>query len=74
MQIVDAIGAVQYSAPATSSEAYGYGVNWSAGDQLWLLGPDQLVRLDSSGGSWSRTVIDPTATDLVPADILELLN
>ncbi|OZF46676.1 signal peptidase I [Rhodococcus sp. 14-1411-2a] len=74
LQIVDAIGAVQYSAPATSSEAYGYGVNWSAGDQLWLLGPDQLVRLDSSGGSWSRTVIDPTATDLVPADILELLN
>ncbi|MDV8078662.1 signal peptidase I [Rhodococcus sp. IEGM 1370] len=74
LQIVDATGAVQYSAPATSSEAYGYGVNWSAGDQLWLLGPDQLVRLDGSGGSWSRTVIDPTATDLVPADILELLN
>lgn len=74
LQIVDAIGAVEYSAPATSSEAYGYGVNWSAGDQLWLLGPDQLVRLDSSGASWSRTVIDPTATDLVPADILALLN
>ncbi|MDV8055845.1 MULTISPECIES: signal peptidase I [unclassified Rhodococcus (in: high G+C Gram-positive bacteria)] len=74
LQIVDATGAVQYSAPATSSEAYGYGVNWSAGDQLWILGPDQLVRLDGSGGSWSRAVIDPTATDLVPADILELLN
>lgn len=74
LQIVDAAGAVQYSAPATSSEAFGYGVNWSAGDQLWLLGPDRLVRLDSTGGSWSRTVIDPTATEQIPADILVLLN
>jgi len=74
LQIVDATGAVQYSGPATSSDAYGYGVNWSAGDQLWLLGPDQLVRLDSAGGSWSRSVIDPAATDRIPADILALLN
>ena len=74
LQIVDATGAVQYSAPATSSEAYGYGVNWSAGDQLWLLGPDQLVRLDGSGGSWSRSLIDPTATDQIPPEILALLN
>ncbi|MFI8569288.1 signal peptidase I [Rhodococcus sp. NPDC078407] len=73
LQIVDATGAVQYSAPATSSEAYGYGVNWS-GEQLWLLRPDQLVRLDGAGGSWSRTVVDPTATDQIPADILALLN
>nr|WP_314142759.1 hypothetical protein [uncultured Rhodococcus sp.] len=74
LQIVDTTGAVQYSAPATSSEAYGYGVNWSAGDQLWLLGPDQLVRLDGAGGAWSRTSVDPTATDQIPADILALLN
>ncbi|MBJ7352201.1 MAG: signal peptidase I [Rhodococcus sp.] len=74
LQIVDTAGIVQYSAPATSSEAYGYGVNWSAGDQLWLLGPDQLVRLDASGGSWSRTVVDPAATDEVPAEILALLQ
>ncbi len=74
LQIVDTAGNVQYSAPATSSEAYGYGVNWSAGDQLWLLGPDQLVRLDASGGSWSRTVVDPAATDDVPAEILALLQ
>ncbi|OZF32615.1 hypothetical protein [Rhodococcus sp. 14-2483-1-2] len=74
LQIADATGAVQYSGPATSSDAYGYGVNWSAGDQLWLLGPDQLVRLDSAGGSWSRSVIDPAATDRIPADILALLN
>jgi signal peptidase I len=74
LQIVDTAGVVQYSAPATSSEAYGYGVNWSAGDQLWLLGPDQLVRLDASGGSWSRTVVDPAATDEVPAEILALLQ
>ena len=74
LQIVDATGAVQYSAPATSSAAYGYGVNWSAGDQLWLLGPDQLVRLDGTGGSWSRTMIDPTATEQIPADILALLK
>lgn len=74
LQIVDATGAVQYSAPATSSEAYGYGVNWSAGDQLWLLGPDELVRLDGTGGSWSRSVIDPADVDRIPADILALLN
>jgi signal peptidase I len=74
LQIVDTAGIVQYSAPATFSEAYGYGVNWSAGDQLWLLGPDQLVRLDASGGSWSRTVVDPAATDEVPAEILALLQ
>ncbi|MCJ0891373.1 signal peptidase I [Rhodococcus sp. ARC_M5] len=74
LQIVDTTGAVQYSAPASSSEAYGYGVNWSAGDQLWLLGPDQLVRLDGSGGSWSRSVVDPTATDQIPSEILALLN
>ncbi|MEH6796818.1 MAG: signal peptidase I [Rhodococcus sp. (in: high G+C Gram-positive bacteria)] len=74
LQIVDTTGAVQYSAPASSSEAYGYGVNWSAGDQLWLLGPDQLVRLDGSGGSWSRSVVDPTATDQIPPEILALLN
>ncbi|WP_230597363.1 signal peptidase I [Rhodococcoides fascians] len=74
LQIVDTTGTVQYSAPATSSEAYGYGVNWSAGDQLWLLGPNQLVRLDASGGSWSRTVVDPAATDEVPAEILALLR
>ncbi|MEK8069968.1 signal peptidase I [Rhodococcoides navarretei] len=74
LQIVDTTGAVQYSAPALSSEAYGYGVNWSAGDQLWLLGPDQLVRLDGSGGSWSRSVVDPTATDQIPSEILALLN
>ncbi|MEU3471523.1 hypothetical protein [Rhodococcus sp. NPDC006774] len=49
-------------------------MNWSAGDQLWLLGPGQLVRLDSAGGSWSRSVIDPAATDRIPADILALLN
>ncbi|MDV8024341.1 S24/S26 family peptidase [Rhodococcus sp. IEGM 1330] len=74
LQIVDASGAIQYSAPASSSEAYGYGVNWSAGDQLWLLGPDQLARLDGTGGSWSRTVIDPADTDQIPADILALLQ
>lgn len=74
LQIVDTAGVVQYSAPATSSEAYGYGVNWSAGDQLWLLGPNQLVRLDASGGSWSRTVVDPAATDEIPAEILALLQ
>ncbi|NIL90939.1 hypothetical protein RhoFasSB10_03276 [Rhodococcus fascians] len=74
LQIVDTAGNVQYSAPATSSEAYGYGVNWSARDQLWLLGPNQLVRLDASGGSWSRTVVDPAATDDVPAEILALLQ
>lgn len=74
LQIVDTAGVVQYSAPATSSEAYGYGVNWSARDQLWLLGPNQLVRLDASGGSWSRTVVDPAATDEVPAEILALLQ
>ncbi|OZE88483.1 signal peptidase I [Rhodococcoides fascians] len=74
LQIVDTAGTVQYSAPATSSEAYGYGVNWSAGDQLWLLGPNQLVRLDASGGSWSRTVVDPAATDEIPAEILALLQ
>ncbi|OZC47098.1 signal peptidase I [Rhodococcus sp. WWJCD1] len=74
LQIVDSAGTVQYSAPATSSEAYGYGVQWSTGDQLWILGPDQLVRLDSTGGSWSRTLIDPTATDQIPPDILALLN
>ncbi|KQU56573.1 hypothetical protein ASG84_19925 [Rhodococcus sp. Leaf278] len=73
LQIVDTAGTVQYSAPATSSDAYGYGVNWS-GEQLWLLGPDQLVRLDGTGGSWSRTLVDPTATDQIPADILALLN
>ncbi|TFI45841.1 signal peptidase I [Rhodococcus sp. 1R11] len=74
LQIVDTADIVQYSAPATSSEAYGYGVQWAAGDQLWLLGPDQLVRLDASGGSWSRTVVDPAATDEVPAEILDLLQ
>ncbi|MDV6262797.1 hypothetical protein [Rhodococcoides yunnanense] len=75
LQIVDdASGAIQYSAPASTSEAYGYGVNWSAGDQLWILGPDQLIRLDGTGGSWSRSVIDPTETDLIPADILALLK
>ncbi|WP_206488859.1 signal peptidase I [Rhodococcus sp. KRD162] len=74
LQILDSTGAVQYSAPATSSDAYGYGVNWSAGDQLWILGPDQLVRLDSTGGSWSRTLVDPAATDEIPADILALLK
>ncbi|CCQ14926.1 putative integral membrane protein [Rhodococcus sp. AW25M09] len=73
LQIVDTTGAVQYSAPATSSDAYGYGVQWS-GDQLWLLGPDQLVWLDGTGGSWSRTVIDPADTDQIPADILALLQ
>ena len=73
LQILDSTGAVQYSAPAASSDSYGYGVNWSAGDQLWILGPDQLVRLDSTGGSWSRTLVDPAATDEIPADILALL-
>ena len=74
LQIVDSAGAIQYSAPATSSDAYGYGVNWSAGDQLWLLGPDQLVRLDSAGGSWTRTLVDPAATDQIPAGILALIK
>ncbi|WP_415973030.1 S24/S26 family peptidase [Rhodococcus sp. 077-4] len=74
LQIVDAIGTVEYSAPVTSSEAYGYGVHWSAGDVLWLLGPDQLVRLAGTGGSWSRSVIDPTATDRIPSDIAVLLK
>ncbi|MBY4062674.1 signal peptidase I, partial [Rhodococcus fascians] len=74
LQIVDTAGIVQYSAPATSSEAYGYGVQWAAGDQLWLLGPNQLVRLDASGGSWSRTAVDPAATDEIPAEILALLQ
>jgi hypothetical protein len=74
LQIVDATGAVQYSAPATSSESYGYGVQWAAGDQLWLLGEDQLVRLDDMGGIWSRTVIDPAATDEIPAEILALIQ
>ncbi|MDI9898120.1 signal peptidase I [Rhodococcus sp. IEGM 1381] len=74
LQIVDTAGTAQYSAPASSSEAYGYGVNWSAGDQLWILGPDQLVRLDGTGGSWSRTVVDPTKTDQIPPDILALLK
>ena len=74
LQIVDSAGTVQYSAPATSSDAYGYGVQWAAGDQLWLLGPDQLVRLDSAGGSWTRTLVDPAATDEIPADILALIQ
>ncbi|MGV8873904.1 MAG: signal peptidase I [Rhodococcus sp. (in: high G+C Gram-positive bacteria)] len=74
LQIVDTAGTVQYSAPATSSEAYGYGVQWSAGDQLWILGPNQLVRLDGTGGSWSRTVVDPADTEQIPADIRALLN
>jgi len=47
---------------------------WASGDQLWLLGPDQLVRLDEAGSGWTRTVVDASATDEIPADIAALLN
>lgn len=74
LHITDSAGAVQYSAPITSSSQYGYGVVWAAGDQLWLLGPDQLVRLDKEGASWTRSVVDPSSTDEIPDEIAARLN
>jgi hypothetical protein len=32
------------------------------------------VKRAATDNSWSRTVIDPTATEQIPADILVLLN
>ncbi|MET0318159.1 MAG: hypothetical protein ABW188_15150 [Rhodococcus fascians] len=73
LQITDSSGDMQYSGPISSSSEYGYGVAWASGDQLWLLGPSQLVRLDGTGGGWSRTVVDPASGE-VPAEISALLN
>lgn len=69
LQIADSAGAVQYSGPITATDEYGYGIAWASGDQLWLLGPSQLVRFDRSDSGWSRSVVDRTATDEIPADI-----
>nr|WP_296773199.1 signal peptidase I [Rhodococcus sp. (in: high G+C Gram-positive bacteria)] len=74
LQITDSAGAVQYSAPAVSDSQYGYGVAWASGDQLWLLGTDQLVRLDRTGSGWSRSVVDPSATDEIPDEIAARMN
>ncbi|WP_338886631.1 signal peptidase I [Rhodococcus sovatensis] len=74
LQITDTADGVQYSALISSSSEYGYGVVWGSGGQLWLLGSEQLVRLDNAGSSWTRTVIDASATDEIPADIAALLN
>lgn len=73
LQITDLSGDVQYSGPISSSSEYGYGVTWASGDELWLLGPSQLVRLDGTGGGWSRSVVDPSSEE-VPAEISALLN
>ncbi|OZF51760.1 signal peptidase I [Rhodococcus sp. 14-2470-1b] len=73
LQITDSSGDVQYSGPISSSSEYGYGVTWASGDELWLLGPSQLVRLDGTGGGWSRSVVDPSSEE-VPAEISALLN
>lgn len=73
LQITDSAGTVEYSAPISSTPEYGYGVVWASGDQLWILGPDQLVRLDQSGAGWSRSVVDP-AGDEVPDEIAAQLN
>lgn len=73
LQITDSSGDMQYSGPISSSSEYGYGVTWASDDQLWLLGPSQLVRLDGTGGGWSRTVVDPASGE-VPAEISVLLN
>ncbi|WP_230595768.1 signal peptidase I [Rhodococcoides fascians] len=73
LQITDSSGDMQYSGPISSSSEYGYGVAWASGDQLWLLGPSQLVRLDGTDGGWSRTVVDPASGE-VPAEISALLN
>lgn len=74
LQITDSSGAVQYSGPVSSSSEYGYGVAWASGDQLWLLGPGQLVRLDSTGSGWTRSVVDPTDSDQIPTEIAAQLN
>ncbi|OAK56411.1 signal peptidase I [Rhodococcoides kyotonense] len=73
LQITDSSGEVQYSGPITSSAEYGYGVAWASGDQLWLLGPSQLVRLDGGASGWTRTIVEPTSPD-IPAEIASRLN
>ncbi len=73
LQITDSAGTVGYSGPITASDEYGYGIAWASDDQLWLLGPMQLVRFDQSGSGWSRTVVDRSATDEIPEEIAALL-
>lgn len=36
------------------SDDYDCGVHWSTADQLWLLGPNRMIRLDSTASSWSE--------------------
>lgn len=66
--ISDANGDELNRIPASASARYEWD---SSTDTLWIVDSGQLYK--STGGSWTKTVVDPSSSD-VPAEIAALVE